>query len=47
MEFLDRLLDEAEIQPSLLTSDQGLQERINRHPLLEWKALNVRQYKKK
>jgi hypothetical protein len=47
MEFLDRLLDEGEIQPSLLTSDQGLQERINRHPLLEWKALNVRQYKKK
>ena len=47
MEFLDRLLDEGEIQPSLLTSDKGLQKRINRHPLLEWKALNVRQYKKK
>lgn len=47
MEFLDRLLDEGDIQSSLLTSDQALQERINRHPLLEWKALNVRQYMKK
>lgn len=47
MEFLDRLLDEGEIQPSLITSDKDLQEIIKRHPLLEWKALNVKQYKKK
>ncbi|MGD9034114.1 MAG: nucleotidyl transferase AbiEii/AbiGii toxin family protein [Desulfobacteraceae bacterium] len=45
MEFLDSLLDEGEINPSLLTSDQDLEERIRRHPLLEWKALNVRKYK--
>ena len=46
-EFLKLLLDEGEIVPSLLTSDHDLQERISRHPLLEWKALNVREYKGK
>lgn len=46
-EFLDRLLDEGEIEPSLLTPDKDLQERIGRHPLLEWKALNVKKHKGK
>ena len=46
-EFLNLLLDEGEIVPSLLTPDHDLQERISRHPLLEWKALNVREYKGK
>ena len=44
-EFLNLLLDRGEIVPLLLTSDKDLQKRISRHPLLEWKALNVRQYK--
>jgi predicted nucleotidyltransferase component of viral defense system len=44
-EFLNLLLDKGEIAPSLLTSDKDMQNRISRHPLLEWKALNVRQYK--
>lgn len=44
-EFLDRLLDHGEIEPSLLTEDAELAERIRRHPGLEWKALNVRQFK--
>ncbi len=44
-EFLNLLLDKGEIAPSLLTSDKDLQERISRHPLLEWKALNVREYR--
>jgi len=44
-EFLNLLLDRGKIVPSLLTSEKDLQERISRHPLLEWKALNVRQYK--
>jgi len=47
MEFLNLLLDKGEIVPSLLTTDKDLQERISRHPLLEWKALNVREYKGK
>jgi len=47
MEFLNLLLDKGEIVPSLLTSDKDLLARISRHPLLEWKALNVREYKGK
>lgn len=45
-EFLNILLDNGQIDPSLLTADAALQERIQRHPLLEWKALNVRRYKR-
>lgn len=44
-EFLNLLLDKGEIAPSLLTSEKDMQDRISRHPLLEWKALNVREYK--
>lgn len=46
MEFLNRLLDKGEITPSILTSDKTLIRNIKNQPLLEWKALNVRQYKK-
>jgi len=45
IEFLDLLLENGEIVPSLLTADKDLQERIKQHPLLEWKALNVREHK--
>ncbi len=44
-EFLDLLLDKGEIDSSILTADETLQERIGQQPLLEWKALNVRQHK--
>ncbi len=43
--FLDLLLDQGEIDASLLTSDTVLQQRIQTQPLLEWKALNVRRHK--
>ena len=43
--FLDLLLARGEIDPSLLTSDASLQDRIRQQPLLEWKAQNVRQYR--
>ncbi len=46
-EFLDRLLDHGQIKPSILTKDAELIKRIQRHPGLEWKALNVRQFKGK
>jgi predicted nucleotidyltransferase component of viral defense system len=46
MEFLNRVLDKGEIAPELLTTDVELQDRIRRHPLLEWKAVNVREYLK-
>jgi predicted nucleotidyltransferase component of viral defense system len=44
-EFLDRLLDHGEVEPTLLTGDAGLATRIRRHPGLEWKAQNVRRLK--
>lgn len=44
-EFLDRLLDYGEVEPTLLTGDAELAERIRRHPGLAWKAHNVRQFK--
>jgi len=43
--FLDSLLDQGVIDPTLLTSDVSLQQRIQSQPLLEWKALNVRQHR--
>ena len=46
MEFLNRVLEKGEIAPELLTADEDLQDRIRRHPLLEWKAVNVREFRK-
>jgi predicted nucleotidyltransferase component of viral defense system len=43
--FLDRILDHGEIQPELLTTDDEIAGRIRTHPLLQWKAVNVRQHK--
>jgi predicted nucleotidyltransferase component of viral defense system len=45
MEFLDLLLDKGDIKPELLTNDSVLQKKIRSHPLLHWKALNVRKHK--
>lgn len=42
IEFLDLILDKGEINGALLTNDKELRERIDRHPMLHWKALNVR-----
>ena len=44
-QFLDLLLDRGEIDSTILTADKALQKYIQQQPLLEWKALNVRQYK--
>lgn len=43
--FLDLLLDQGEIDSTMLTSDPDLQNRIQKQPLLEWKAVNVRKHK--
>jgi len=40
-EFLDQLLDHGEIHAELLTSDSVTQEKIQLHPLLQWKASKV------
>lgn len=45
VEFLSMINDSGEICPYLLTDDSNLQEKIFRHPLLKWKAQNVRQYR--
>jgi hypothetical protein len=45
MAFLNLLLERGVVDPTLLTADTDLQQRIRIHPLLEWKALNVRQFK--
>lgn len=44
-EFLDCILDHGEIEPSLLTEDPEMIDRIQRHPWLLWKAQNARSYK--
>ncbi len=43
--FLDSLLDEGRIDGSLLTDNLELRRRIEVHPGLQWKALNVRKHK--
>ena len=41
-QFLDQLLDNGEVAPALLDDDAGVQERIRRQPMLNWKAQHVR-----
>ncbi|MGB3225449.1 MAG: nucleotidyl transferase AbiEii/AbiGii toxin family protein [Desulforhopalus sp.] len=43
--FLDLLFDRGEVDSTILTSDLDLQQRIQKQPLLEWKAVNIRKYK--
>ncbi len=43
--FLDLLLEQGEIDSTILTADLDLQQRIQKQPLLEWKAVNVRKHK--
>ena len=45
LEFLDLLLDQGRIEPTLLTNDEELQKRIQQQPLLLWKAQNVIKHK--
>lgn len=42
MEFLNQILDKGKIAPEFLTDETDMQDRIKCHPLLEWKAVNVR-----
>lgn len=44
-EFLDLLLEEGEIDSTVLTPNKTLQKRIQDQPLLKWKTLNVRKHK--
>ena len=44
-DFLDLLLEKGEVEPTLLTTDKTLQDRIQRQPLLKWKSVNVRRHR--
>ena len=44
MLFLDKILAKGIIEPSLVTDHITLQNKIMRHPLLQWKTKNVRSY---
>ena len=46
-EFFDRLLDHGDLKLDLLTADSEQIARIEQHPLLQWKALNVKTYKQR
>jgi len=43
--FLDRLLDEGEIDAALLSADETIQDRVVAQPMLRWKAQNVREFR--
>lgn len=43
--FLDRILDDGVIEADLLMVDSEFCRRLTEHPLLKWKALNVRKHK--
>jgi len=44
-EFLDRLMENGEVVPDLLTDDPALRERVAAQPMLRWKALHVRRHR--
>jgi hypothetical protein len=45
LEFLELLLDKGEVRPELLTGDPDMARRIESHPAIQWKALNVKSTK--
>jgi hypothetical protein len=46
-EFLDRLHDEGEVAAEVLSPDPVVQERIRNQPMLQWKAHNVREHRRR
>ena len=44
--FLDRLLDDGEIDAETLHDDPAVQERIRKQPMLGWKARHVREHRR-
>ena len=47
IEFYNKLLEHGEVDATLLTDDEILQARISQNPAIQWKAVNVREYKSK
>lgn len=46
-EFIDRLSDDGDIVPELMTDDPATQELVRQQPQLQWKAQNVREFRKR
>ena len=46
LDFLTKILDNGEIIPEIITDDNRLIDSINKHPVLLWKCINVREHKK-
>jgi hypothetical protein len=46
-EFIDRLSDSGEIVSELITDDPAIQALVREQPLLQWKALNVREFRRR
>ena len=46
-EFLDGLIDRGTIAAELLTDDPKQLERIEMQPLLQWKAQNVEEFRRR
>jgi predicted nucleotidyltransferase component of viral defense system len=46
-DFLELVLQKGEIEPSLITADINLQQKISSHPGLLWKVTHVRNFKGK
>lgn len=44
-EFIERLNEHGEIVSSLLTSNREMQQTIEEHPALHWKAIHVRKHR--
>jgi hypothetical protein len=45
-QFLEALLEQGEILPEYLTDNVSMIARIKDQPMLHWKTLNVRKFKK-
>lgn len=46
-EFIDRLTDDGKIVADLIADDPAAQALVREQPLLQWKALNVREFRKR
>jgi predicted nucleotidyltransferase component of viral defense system len=46
-EFIDCLCDRGEIMPELIANDPAAQASVREQPLLQWKAQNVREFRKR
>lgn len=44
--FLTNLIEHGEVTPELITQDERLIQTLNIHPVLLWKAQNIREHKK-